>query len=122
VALVHQVGLDGVHVYALDMGHGQAPSVAEQERYLRDVLETTDLPVVLSLHRSASYSYPIDLLDRIVADHPQIVGAVVTTSDSLYLWQVIDTLAERIEIHTHTWNALTALALGGDGFAAPEAN
>jgi 4-hydroxy-tetrahydrodipicolinate synthase len=122
VRLVEEVGLDGVQIYALDMGHGLTPSVAEQERYLRDVLEHTHIPTVLSLHRLAGYSYPVELLDRIINDHPNIVGAIMTTNDVLYLWQVLEALGERIEVHTHTWNAMTNLALGGDGFAAPEAN
>jgi 4-hydroxy-tetrahydrodipicolinate synthase len=122
VRLVEEIGLDCVQIYALEMGHGLTPSVAEQERYLRDVLEHTHIPTVLSLHRHAGYSYPVDLLDRIVDDYPQIVGAIVTTNDVLYLWEVLEVLGERIEVHTHTWNAMTNLALGGDAFAAPEAN
>src|SRR4029079_3409237 len=37
--------VDALHVYSLDLGHGNAPTAAELEHYLCDVLEAVTLPV-----------------------------------------------------------------------------
>ena len=121
VRLVEEIGLDGVHIYTLEMGHGLTPSVAEQERCSAMCSSTPTSPPY-----SRCIDTPVQLSGRstrpIVDDYPQIVGAIMTTNDVLYLWEVLEALGKRMEVHTHTLNAMTNLSLGGDGFAAPEAN
>ena len=47
------VGLDGVQIYSLDVGHGNRPRPAELERYFSDVLDAIEVPAVVSSHFAA---------------------------------------------------------------------
>ena len=122
VAMVQSAGLDGVHVYTLDMGHGMRPTEAEQEAYLVAVLERCEIPVVLSLNMVAGWLYPVELVERMAERFPLVVGAILTSTDVDYLGRLLDTVGDRLNVHTVGWNAMTTLALGGRGFAFPEAN
>jgi 4-hydroxy-tetrahydrodipicolinate synthase len=120
--LVQEVGLDGVNIYPLDMGHGMRPDEREQEAYLTEVLESVRLPTVLTINMFAGWTYPIELIEKMVNRYEHIVGAIAGTMDVRYLAQLIDAVGERIEIHGGSVHALTTLALGGDGFSALEGN
>jgi len=117
------VGVDAVQVYSLDQGHGNQPTAAELERYLRDVLDATSAPVVLSTHESVGYLLPVDLLAALVEDTDRVQGINCSTSDISYLCRLLDAVEGRGDVHVGgPMHALTCLATGGQGFVSSDAN
>ena len=120
---VADAGLDGMQVYSLDQGHGNHPTDAELERYLRDVLEAISVPAVLSSHQSVGYFVPADLLGTMVSDYAHVVGVNCTSPDQTYLLQVLEAVDGRVDVHVGgPMHALTCLALGGQGYLSSDAN
>ena len=115
--------LDAVHIFAPEMGHAAKPTPAELERYYSTVIEETSLPVVLSSYHALGFDVPVALLERLLGRYPQIIGFFYGGHDVRYLGEVIERLADRIEIHcAGPSNALTTLGLGGHGFMGHEGN
>jgi 4-hydroxy-tetrahydrodipicolinate synthase len=118
-----RAGVDAVQVYSPDIGHGVVPTRAALEAYYRTVLEAVDAPVVIATHESAGYKLPLDLLQRITADYPQVIGINTTHYALDYLVSVIDELDSRLEVHVGgTQQAFACLALGGTGYMIGEGN
>lgn len=119
----HAAGVDAIQVYGIDMGHGVRPSDTELETYYRTVLSAVDLPAVIATHESAGYRVPIDVLARLAAEYPHVIGVNCTHGDLDYLVRVIDELDPRLEVHVGgTQQAFACLALGGTGFLTGEGN
>jgi 4-hydroxy-tetrahydrodipicolinate synthase len=117
-----KAGLDAVQVYSLDLGHGHLPAPREVERYLREVLEAVDVPLVVSTHQAARYTIDPVLLGSLLAEHPHLVGVNCTHADLGYLAAVIDAAGDR-DVHVGgPAQALTAMALGATGYLTSEAN
>lgn len=120
---VAAAGLDGMQIYSLDQGHGNQPTRAELERYLRDVLDGIDVPAVLSSHQSVGYFLPADLVGEIVGDYDHVVGVNCTSPDVPYLLRVLEAVDGRVDVHVGgPMHALTCLALGGQGYLSSDAN
>jgi 4-hydroxy-tetrahydrodipicolinate synthase len=122
-ALAARCGVDGLHVYSLDVGHATLPTAAELERYFRTVLEATELPCVLSSHFLGGYVLSTGLIERMLADYRHVIGLCVSTHDLAYLCRVLECVGGRAEVHVGgPLHALSALALGAQGFLSVEAN
>ncbi len=122
VRIAESVGLDAMQLYSLDLGHSSKPSGPELERYFRTLLEAMRIPAVLSSHHFSGYVIPIDLLTRLFADYPHLIGVHCTTSDLGYLARVIEVADGRRDVHTGgPLLAPVTLALGGQGFLSTEA-
>ena len=120
---VSAAGLDGMQVYSLDQGHGNTPTRAELERYLRDVLEHVEIPVVLSSHQSVGYFLPPDLVATLLDEYDHIAGVNCTSPDIPYLLRTIEAVDGRVDLHVGgPMHALTCLALGGQGYLSSDAN
>ncbi len=118
-----EVGVDAMQLYSLDMGHGNRPRPDELERYLTDVLDAVELPVVLSSHQAAGYYLPVELIGRLVARYDLIIGVNATNQDLTYLVRLLDTVAGRVDVHVGgPMQALSCLALGGQGYLSSEGN
>jgi 4-hydroxy-tetrahydrodipicolinate synthase len=123
VRTAQSAGVDAAQIYSLDLGHGRKPRADEQERYLRDVLDATDFPCVVSIHQSVGYFLDLDLVGRLLDDYPHLVGINCTHPDLTYLVRVLDLAAGRAEVHVGgPMHALSALALGATGYLVSEAN
>jgi len=121
VRVAETAGLDAMQIYSIDLGHAQRPTDAELERYFRTVLETMKIPAVLSSHFFGGYVIPVDMIDRLVSDYSHIVGFNITTPDLAYLTGVIDIVDGRADVHVGgAMQAITNLALGGQGFLCSE--
>jgi 4-hydroxy-tetrahydrodipicolinate synthase len=121
--LAADVGVDAMQLYSLDMGHGNRPRPDELERYLTDVLDAVEVPVVLSSHQAAGYYLPVDLVGRLLDRYDLIVGVNATNQDLTYLVRLLDVIASRIDVHVGgPMQALSCLALGGQGYLSSEAN
>src|SRR5260221_9324032 len=116
-------GVAGVQIYSLDVGHGNRPRPDELERYFTDVLEALELPAVLSTHFTAGYFVPLDLVDRLLARFDHLVGVNCTNADVTYLVAMIDAVGGPADVHVGgPMQALTNLALGGQGYLSSEGN
>lgn len=120
--LAADVGLDAMQLYSLDLGHGMKPTPAEQERYFRELLEHARLPTVLSTHFLSTFLIPIDVIARLLDDYPQLIGINCTSPDLTYVGAVLDVARGRADVHVGgPQQALTALAMGAQGFLSTEA-
>jgi 4-hydroxy-tetrahydrodipicolinate synthase len=123
VALATECGVDAVQIYSLDIGHGGRPSAATIERYFRTALEASRIPCVVSSHHFIGYTLEPELLRAWVDDYEHLIGFNVTSPDLPYLARVLDALEGRAEVHVGgPMHALSALALGANGFLSTEAN
>jgi 4-hydroxy-tetrahydrodipicolinate synthase len=114
-------GVDACQIYSLDVGHGWKPGPGELEAYFRAAIESCPLPVILSSHAFMGYNIPIEMLERLADDYDNLLGVNLTTPDYLHLTEAIARLRPRLEIHVGgPMNALTALALGANGFLSSE--
>jgi 4-hydroxy-tetrahydrodipicolinate synthase len=121
--LAQAAGLDGTQIYSLDVGHGNRPRPAELERYFSDVLDAVDLPAVVSSHFAAGYFVPVDVLGRLLDRFGHLVGVNCTNPDLTYLVRVLEVVDGRADVHVGgPMQALTCLALGGQGFLSSEGN
>jgi 4-hydroxy-tetrahydrodipicolinate synthase len=125
-AIARDAGVDALQVYSLDQGHGNHPRPDELERYLHDVLDAVELPVVLSSHQSVGYFLDPSLIGRLLDGHDSIIGVNCTSPDLPYLVEVIDVVARtgaRADVHVGgPMHALSCLALGGQGYLSSEGN
>jgi len=116
-------GLDATQVYSLDLGHGYVPTADEQRTYLRTVLDHAPGDLVVSTHQSVGYHYEPALLDELLANYPHIVGVNVTHRDLVYVAEVVDVVAGRVDVHVGgPLHALGATALGATGYLSSEGN
>ena len=123
VRLAESVGLDAMQLYSLDLGHANKPSEGELERYFGDVLEQMSIPAVVSSHIAGGYVIPVAVLARLFDRFPHLIGVNVTNPDLKYLTRVVEVAEGRAEVHVGgPMQALTILAMGGNGFLSSEAN
>ena len=123
LGIAQSAGMDAAQIYALDVGHGHAPTPAELDTYFREVLAATDLPVVLSTHQSVGYRIPADLIVELASGTPHVVGVNCTHPDLGYLAAVIDGVAATKDVHVGgPMQGLTAFALGAQGYLCSEGN
>ena len=122
-AEVEAAGLDAMQVYSLDLGHGYRPRREELEAYLGTVLDAVSIPVVLSSHQAMGYDLPPGLVSALIESYPQVIGINFTHPDVRALVSMIDAVDGRIDVHVGgPMQALTALALGAQGFLSSEGN
>ena len=124
IAIAEKVGLEAMQIYCVDSGHANKPTTAELELYFRTILDGSSIPCVLSSHIYNGYVVPNDLVDRLLIDYPgRILGLNVTNTDLTYVSRMVDTVDGRCDIHVGgPMQALTILALGGQGFLSTDGN
>jgi 4-hydroxy-tetrahydrodipicolinate synthase len=123
MALAKSVGVDAAQLYSLEVGHGHRPTMDEVERYLTDVLETTEIPCIISTHQSVGYKVPVVLLDRLVSRYETVIGINCSHADVRYLREIVDAVGDRVDVHVGgEAQALVAWAAGATGFLSSVAN
>ena len=116
-------GVEAMQLYSLDQGHGNRPRPDEFERYLRDVLDHVEIPVVLSSHQAAGYWIQPDLINTLVGEYDSIIGINATNQDVMYLLDVVAAVDGRADVHVGgPMQATIALALGAQGFLSSDGN
>lgn len=121
--LCADVGVQAMQVYSLDQGHGNRPRNDELDRYLRDVLDNVAVRCVLSSHQSVGYWIPPAVIGKLLDEYDNIVGINATNMDVMYLVDVIDAVDGRCDVHVGgPMQAITALALGAQGFLSSDGN
>lgn len=121
---VEKSGIGTAQIFSLDIGHGSKPSDAELELYYSTVIESTPLKIYLSCHpRSAGYTLPIALIEKLANRYPQVTGIAYGGLDMSYHAQLLHRLGDRLEIHNAgPAVAPNTLAMGGNGFMGGEGN
>src|SRR5215468_2899289 len=123
VRIAAEVGVDAVQIYSLDSGHGGRPAIDTQERYFRTALEAAPIPCIVSSHFFGGYVLEPELMRRLCDDYEHLAGFNVTSPEIPYLVRVLDAVGGRAEVHVGgPMHALTALALGAQGYLSSEAN
>lgn len=121
--MAQETGFDTLQIYSLDPGHGNQPTPRAQEAYFREICETVPLKLVLSTHLAVGYFAPNDLLARLVADYPHIVGVNLSTPDPTQLIRLLEVLGDKVEVHVGgPLQALDAMIFGANGYLSSEAN
>lgn len=122
IKVAEAAGLDAMQLYCLDLSHGNQPTTPELERFFRTNLERMTIPAVLSTHFMLGYVIPVEVIARLLDDYPHLVGINCTTQSIPYLLSVLDVARGRAEVHVGgPQQAVTVLALGGQGFLCTEA-
>jgi 4-hydroxy-tetrahydrodipicolinate synthase len=123
VELAAECGVDAVQIHSLDLGHGGRSNAATIERYFHTVLEASRIPCVVSSHHSIGYTLEPELLRTLADDYEHVIGFNVTSPDLPYHVRVLDALEGRVAVHVGgPMHALSAIALGANGFLSTEAN
>lgn len=123
VELAAECGVDAVQIHPLAMGHDGRPNASTIERYLRTVLEASPIPCVVSNHHGIGYTLEPELLRVLANDYDHLIGFNIMSPDLPYHVRVLDALEGRTEVHVGgPMHALSALALGANGFLSTEAN
>jgi 4-hydroxy-tetrahydrodipicolinate synthase len=126
VALIdaaERVGLDAMQLYCLDAGHGNKPNQEELGYYFRTLLDRMTIPAVISSHVFNGYVPSVELIDELLSEYPGIIGVNCTNPDLSYLVRLIDAVDGRADVHVGgPMQALSALALGAQGFLGTEGN
>lgn len=109
-------GLDAIQVYSIA---SPGSSSEEVEAYFADVLRNVRLPAVISTHHAVGYSIPVEVVGRIVAGFPNVIGINCTRTDI----RLLDSVRGRAAVYVADLGyAYSNLALGGRGFLCGEAN
>src|SRR5688500_17215999 len=117
VQMATAAGIDACQIYSLDQGHGHRPTMPELEAYFTDILDAVEVPCVISTHQSVGYQVPVAMLTRLVERYPHVIGINSSHQDLGYLRQIIDAVGDEVTVHVGgPMQALTNLALGGDGY------
>jgi 4-hydroxy-tetrahydrodipicolinate synthase len=121
--VAESAGVDAAQIYSLDPGHGHRPTPGEILEYLIDVLSATTVPSVLSTHQSVGYRISVETIAHVVDRFDHVVGLNSSHADVGYLTSIIDAVGDKVDVHVGgPMQALTALALGANGFLSSEAN
>lgn len=117
------IGVDGLQVYSLDMGHGRRPRHDEMRRYFFEVLSELTVPSYISTHQYSGQLIPVPLAAELIDSFPLLSGVNCTTSDLRYLVDLLEVTRGRVELHVGgAEHVLNAMALGANGFLLSESN
>jgi 4-hydroxy-tetrahydrodipicolinate synthase len=108
-------GADAVQLYPPTLGHSFAPTVAMLERFYGDVLSAVDVPVVLSSNFMTGFEVPAAVLDRPVAEYPQVVAVFKHHPDQQNVAAFVCRFAARTTVLTMTQKLMFAVAAGAAG-------
>ncbi len=122
-AMAKSAGFETIQIYSIDQGHGNQPTPKALEAYYRQVCESVDLNLVLSVHQSVGYYAASDLIADLIDDYPHIVGVNFTNPDITQLVRLLDKTEGKVEVHVGgPMQAIDAMVLGANGFLTSDAN
>jgi 4-hydroxy-tetrahydrodipicolinate synthase len=122
-SIAERAGMEAMQIYCLDCGHGNVPDAEELEEYFCTILDSINIPAVLSSHIYNGYVLSHDLVDRLLDRYPNITGFNVTNTDLTYVSRFVDVVDGRADVHVGgAMQGLSILALGGQGFLCTDGN
>ncbi|MFF7334995.1 dihydrodipicolinate synthase family protein [Streptomyces sp. NPDC008150] len=110
-----QRGADAVQLYPPTLGHSSVPSPEMLERFYDEVLSSADTPVVLSSNQMTGFEVPAAVLDRPIAEHPQVAGVFKNHPDQQNIADFVTRFAPRTTVLTMLQRLLFAAPAGAKG-------
>ncbi len=121
IRIAEQAKIDVMQLYTVDPGHSMKLTDRELERYFRALLDEMRIPAAISTHIYNGL-VPLSVLGRLLDAYPNI-ATIHCTSEVNYLHQLVQLVAGRCEILVGgPMQALSTLAIGGQGFLCSEGN
>ncbi len=121
VRAAEQAKVDMMQLYTADPGHAMKLTDRELERFFATVLGEMTIPAAISTHVYNGL-VPLPVLGRLLDKYPRI-RTIHCTSEVNYLHQLVQIAAGRCEILVGgPMQALSTLAIGGQGFLCSEGN
>lgn len=121
IRVAERAKIDVMQLYTLDPGHAMKLTERELERYFRTLLDEMAIPAAISTHHYNGL-VPLPVLERLLDAYPNI-ATIHCTSEVNYLHQLVELVAGRCEILVGgPMQALSTLAIGGQGFLCSEGN
>ncbi len=121
IRIAEQAKIDVMQLYTVDPGHSMKLTDRELERYFRALLDEMTIPAAISTHIYNGL-VPLAVLGRLLDAYPNI-ATIHCTSEVNYLHQLVQLVAGRCEILVGgPMQALSTLAIGGQGFLCSEGN
>lgn len=121
VRAAEQAKVDMMQLYTADPGHAMKLTDRELERFFATLLDEMTIPAAISTHHYNGL-VPLPVLARLLDRYPGI-RTIHCTSEVNYLHQLVQLVAGRCEILVGgPMQALSTLAIGGQGFLCSEGN
>ena len=121
IRIAEQAKIDVMQLYTVDPGHSMKLTDRELERYFSALLDEMTIPAAISTHIYNGL-VPLPVLGRLLDAYPNI-ATIHCTSEVNYLHQLVQLVAGRCEILVGgPMQALSTLAIGGQGFLCSEGN
>lgn len=121
IRIAEQAGIDVMQLYTVDPGHSMKLTDDEMERYFCTLLDEMSIPAAISTHVYNGL-VPLSVLARLLDAYPHI-ATIHCTSEVNYLKQLVDIVDDRCDILVGgPMQALSTLAIGGQGFLCSEGN
>jgi dihydrodipicolinate synthase/N-acetylneuraminate lyase len=120
VRIAERTGIDVMQLYTVDPGHAMKLTDPEMERYFATLLEEMTIPAAISTHVYNGL-VPLEVLARLLDRFD--IATIHCTSEVNYLQQLVDLVDGRCDILVGgPMQALSTLAIGGQGFLCSEGN
>ncbi len=121
IRIAEQAKIDVMQLYTVDPGHSMKLTERELEKYFATLLDGMAIPAAISTHHYNGL-VPLSVLARLLDAYPNI-ATIHCTSEVNYLHQLVELVAGRCEILVGgPMQALSTLAIGGQGFLCSEGN
>lgn len=121
IRIAERTGIDVMQLYTVDPGHAMKLTDPEMERYFTTLLDEMTIPAAISTHVYNGL-VPLDVLGRLL-DRYDTIATIHCTSEVNYLQQLVDLVDGRCDILVGgPMQALSTLAIGGQGFLCSEGN
>lgn len=120
IRIAERTGIDVMQLYTVDPGHAMKLTDPEMERYFTTLLEEMTIPAAISTHVYNGL-VPLEVLARLLDRFD--IATIHCTSEVNYLQQLVDLVDGRCDILVGgPMQALSTLAIGGQGFLCSEGN
>lgn len=110
-----RLGLDAIQLYPLTMGHSFVPTAGMLKSFYDEVLSAVEIPVVLSSNLSTGFEIPADILDKVVDDHPGVIGVFKHHTDQQNVAEFVARFSPRTTVLTMTQRHMFSYAVGSSG-------
>ncbi len=121
IRIAERAKIDVMQLYTVDPGHSMKLTDRELERYFGTLLDEMTIPAAISTHVYNGL-VPLSVLGRLLDAYPNI-ATIHCTSEVNYLHQLVQLVDGRCEILVGgPMQALSTLAIGGQGFLCSEGN
>lgn len=120
--LAISAGVDLVQIYAVDAGHAMRPTYEEQEAYYREILQSIDYPLAISVHIFSGYITPLKLIVSLCKEYKQLEAVNVSGASPGYLVALMDAVSPRVKVYNTMGHLAEGLILGTEACMLGQAN